>query len=139
MTRLQVIDTERCVGCQLCMYACQRRFGKGGIGSAAIFVRSRGGMGRGFRVVVCRACSDPPCAAVCPVDALRIRKGGGVILQPNKCIGCGHCQEACTIGAIFWDDRANKPVICMHCGYCANFCPHGVIALVKEGSKDVIK
>jgi len=132
MSRLRVIDAERCVGCQICMFACHRRFGKGGLGKSAIFVRSRGGMSRGFMVVVCWACKEPPCAAVCPVDALKIRKEGGVILQPHKCIGCGNCKEACTLGAVFWNEDENKPVICIHCGYCAEYCPHGVIALVKE-------
>ncbi|HEC68116.1 MAG TPA: 4Fe-4S dicluster domain-containing protein, partial [Candidatus Desulfofervidus auxilii] len=41
-------------------------------------------------------------------------------------------KDACTIGAVFWNDDANKPAICIHCGYCAQYCPHGVIALVKE-------
>jgi len=119
------------------MFACQRRFGKGGLGKTAIFVRSRGGMSRGFTIVVCRACKEPPCAAVCPTDALKVRKNGGVVLQIERCIGCGNCKDACTIGAVFWDSSANKPVICLHCGYCAQYCPHGVIALVKERKSDV--
>jgi len=40
--RLAIVDGERCVG----------------------------GMERGFTVVVCRACNDPPCAKVCPTGAL---------------------------------------------------------------------
>jgi len=137
MALLRVIDPERCVGCQLCMFACHRRFGEGGLGKATIFVRSRGGVSRGFAIIVCRACKEPPCAAVCPTDALKIRKKGGVILQSHKCIGCGNCKDACTIGAVFWNDDANKPAICIHCGYCAQYCPHGVIALVKEEKIDV--
>ncbi len=137
MKRLKVIDQDRCVGCELCMFACQRRFGEGGFGKSTIFVHSRGGMSRGFTVVVCRACEDPPCALVCPTDALQVRKGGGVILQSHKCIGCGNCRDACTIGAVFWDEEANKPAICIHCGYCAKYCPHGVIALVEKKKLDV--
>lgn len=137
MARLHVVDLERCVGCQLCMFACHRRFGGGGLGRSAIFVRSRGGMSRGFTVIVCRACEDPPCAAVCPVDALQLGKKGGVVLQPQKCIGCGNCKDACTIGAVFWDEDANKPVICIHCGYCTKYCPHGVIALLDKEQVDV--
>ena len=86
-------------------------------------------------VVVCRACADPPCARVCPTDALVRREGGGVKLLEDKCIGCGNCREACIIGAVFWDDEINKPMICVHCGICAKYCPHGVLAL--EERKEV--
>ncbi len=127
--RLVVADSERCVGCETCMFACSRRQGEAGLASSCMGVRSVGGMERGFIVVVCRACPDPPCMRVCPTDALRARRGGGVLLDADKCTGCGLCCEACAIGAIFWDDEINKPMICNHCGYCARFCPHMVLKL----------
>jgi len=114
------------------MFACTRRFGEGGLSKSAIHVKSAGGFERGFVVIVCRACEDPPCARVCPTDALRLRVGGGVVLRKEKCIGCGNCVNACVVGAIFWDDESNKPVICIHCGYCASFCPYGVIKLERQ-------
>jgi len=129
--RLEVIDTERCVGCQSCMFACTRRQGEGGLSKTCIGVRSIGGMERGFKVIVCRACEDPPCARVCPTEALVPRTGGGVCLDPAKCTGCGNCRDACILGAVFWDDENNKPMICVHCGYCAQFCPHKVLELEK--------
>lgn len=127
--RLSVVDSERCTGCQICMFACTRRLGVGGMGGTAIGIRSLGGMERGLSVVVCRACSDPPCAKVCPEEALNLRKGGGVLLNPAKCTGCGLCRRACIVNAVFWDDTTNKPIICVHCGYCAKYCPHGVLRL----------
>lgn len=130
-TRLAVVDSERCVGCQSCMFACVRRHEEGGLADARITVRSAGGIERGFVVIVCRACSDPQCMKVCPAEALRRRKGGGVILSANKCLGCGLCVEACPLGAVFWDEDANKPAICVHCGFCAEHCPHEVLALEK--------
>jgi Fe-S-cluster-containing dehydrogenase component len=133
--RLQVIDTERCVGCQGCMFACVRRFGQGGLSKSSIAVRSIGGMERGFKVIVCRACDDPPCARVCPTDALTPRPGGGVRLDTKACIGCGHCAQACIIGAVQWDDETNKPMICVHCGYCTRYCPYGVLG-VNKGEAD---
>lgn len=111
------------------MFACARRFGNGGLLKSAIHIRSLGGFERGFSVIVCRACIDPPCAKPCPTEALVPRKGGGVIFYANKCIGCGACVDACPIGAVFWDASINKPIICVYCGYCVDFCPHGVIAL----------
>jgi Fe-S-cluster-containing dehydrogenase component len=111
------------------MFACNRRYGSGGLGKSAILVRSSGGIENGFIVIVCRACKDPPCFKACPVGALSLREGGGVILDTRKCIGCGRCKEACAIGAIQWDGENNKPDICVHCGYCVQYCPHEVLRL----------
>ena len=133
--RLEVLDTDRCVGCQGCMFACSRRWGTAGLNRSCIGIRSAGGMEKGFVVVVCRACEDPPCARVCPVDALSLRKGGGVTLKNEKCIGCGFCRDACIIGAVYWDEEINKPMICVHCGVCARYCPHAVLSLDK--GKDI--
>lgn len=130
--RLSVVDTERCVGCQSCMFACVRRQNEAGLAKSCISVKSAGGMERGFVVVVCRACEEPPCAKVCPTKALSLRKGGGVILNPKKCIGCHYCQKACLINAIFWDEETNKPMICAHCSICTKYCPHGVLKIEKQ-------
>jgi Fe-S-cluster-containing dehydrogenase component len=129
--RLAVVDPDKCVGCQCCMFACARK-DEPGLAKACIGVCSVGGMERGFTVIVCRACPDPPCARVCPTEALVPRPGGGVRLAPERCIGCGHCRDACLIGAVFWDDAAGKPMICCHCGICAKYCPYGVLAIEKR-------
>ena len=127
--RLSVADIDRCIGCQACMFACARRLGVGGIEGSCIGIHSAGGFERGFVVVVCRACADPPCARVCPTDALVPRDGGGVRLSDELCIGCGNCVHACPFGAVFWDLEQSKPQICVYCGYCARYCAYDVITL----------
>ena len=127
--RLAIVDVDRCVGCQCCMFACTRRHGEAGLGRSAIYVRSAGGVERGYVVIVCRACQDPPCAKACPVGALSLRPGGGVIVNYDACLGCGRCRDACPFGAVRWDPELDKPIICVHCGYCAEHCPHSVLKL----------
>ena len=132
MVRLLVSDMDRCVGCQLCMFACSRRFGNGGLAKSAILVKSTGGFERGFVIIACRACTNPPCYKVCPTDALSLRDGGGVILDSRKCIGCKLCVNACSLRTIFWDDELNKPNICVHCGYCVDYCPYDILSLKRD-------
>ena len=134
--RLSYVDIDRCVGCQSCMFACARRQGEGGLVGSCIGVRSAGGMEKGFIVVVCRACIEPPCVRVCPTDALTPRSGGGVHLRHELCIGCGNCVEACPMGAVFWDPAQSKPQICVYCGACVPYCPYDVLIMeeVEEAS-----
>lgn len=129
--KLKVIDSQRCVGCQLCMFACSRRGGDAGLSNSSIGVMSAGGMSKGFKVIVCRCCEDAPCVRACPVGALSQKPTGGVRLLAERCIGCGSCRQACIIGAVFWNGETGKPLICIQCGLCAKYCPHGVLELEK--------
>jgi Fe-S-cluster-containing hydrogenase component 2 len=109
--------------------ACAReRFNTLSIDQSAIRVKAAGQTAY-YAVVVCRGCKDPVCLRACPTNALRIRKGGGVILDPSKCDSCGSCEKACIIGAIKLDEKSGIPIICIHCGKCVPFCPHGILEM----------
>jgi len=124
----RVVNMERCIGCNLCAYACARiNRGTVSLDEAAITVKPAGGSEGSHTVILCRACAEPPCAEACPTGALLPRKGGGIRLKKDLCDSCGACVDACIIGAIHLDSGEKKPVFCIHCGACIEFCPHQVL------------
>ncbi|MFZ0451639.1 MAG: 4Fe-4S dicluster domain-containing protein, partial [Desulfatiglandaceae bacterium] len=70
-----------------------------------------------FRVNTCRHCDDPDCVGVCPEGAVRKRGDGIVVLDEQKCTGCGLCIDECPHDAISFDDDrgvARKCNLCYH-------------------------
>jgi Fe-S-cluster-containing dehydrogenase component len=47
----------------------------------------------------CMQCENPPCTWVCPVSATYRTEDGIVLVDENRCIGCGYCIVACPYGA----------------------------------------
>lgn len=129
---LRAIQMDKCIACGSCMMTCARtRYQSISLDRSAIRIRTAGGF-RGNPVAdVCLGCIEPPCAEVCPSGALRKRKGGGVLVNRERCIGCNQCTGACSVRGIRYDDSLGYPVVCVHCGNCAKFCPHGCLELVE--------
>ncbi len=48
---------------------------------------------------LCMQCENPPCTWVCPVSATYRTEDGIVLVDENRCIGCGYCIVACPYGA----------------------------------------
>ncbi len=131
MKVLRTPHMERCIGCYSCSLACARSVYKSlSWKRAGIQIRSSGGISTGFEAGVCLACDPAPCAAACPTDALRQRKGGGVIFREKLCINCGECAKACPVDAIYFDPEWSTPVLCIHCGRCVSFCPHDCLEMM---------
>jgi len=99
------------------------------LAKSAIKVRTTGGMDSSYIAIVCLGCLEPACMEVCLSDALELRNGGGVLLAPEKCIGCRQCETACIMRAVNFDVETKKPIICRHCGICARFCPHDCLTM----------
>jgi Fe-S-cluster-containing dehydrogenase component len=116
------VAEELCWGCRTCEVACKQE-NRAPDGVRLIAVREDGPRildGRPeflFRVSVCRHCEAPPCAEVCPAEAIRRRPDGIVVLDAGLCSGCGGCLEACPYEAIGFDAQkavARKCNLCHH-------------------------
>ena len=66
---------------------------------------------------LCNLCHHSPCAQVCPVGATFDAPDGTVLVDPNYCIGCGFCIQACPYGCRFLNPftrTAEKCTLCYH-------------------------
>jgi len=123
---------SKCLGCFTCMNVCAAfNYRNHSLIKSSIKVRTTGGMSSRYIAIVCIGCKQPACREVCPSDALELREGGGVLLIPEKCIGCRLCETNCVMRAVNFDEETRKPIICRHCGVCASFCPHDCLQMVE--------
>jgi formate dehydrogenase iron-sulfur subunit len=58
---------------------------------------------RASMVYHCMHCNHPDCLSACPVGAYHKREDGPVIYNPDKCIGCRYCMNACPFGVPHFD------------------------------------
>jgi tetrathionate reductase subunit B len=59
---------------------------------------------------LCMQCENPPCVSVCPVGATYRTADGVVLVDQQRCIGCGYCVVACPYGARYLvPDGATTP------------------------------
>jgi len=120
MTQLAlVIDLNVCVGCHACVTSCKQWNTSGPAGSmtdtnpyGADPIGTFFNRVQTFEVGTfpntetvhfpksCLHCEDAPCVPVCPTGASHKRAEDGIVLVDyEKCIGCGYCSWACPYGA----------------------------------------
>jgi Fe-S-cluster-containing dehydrogenase component len=127
-----VVDTNRCIGCGLCVVACKDEndvpddpeYTRTWVerhtltADGVVHVDSPDGGMYGFepglapatvdgsavtdvRFVprLCMQCEASPCTVVCPVGATYRTADGVILVDEDRCIGCGYCVVACPYGA----------------------------------------
>jgi anaerobic dimethyl sulfoxide reductase subunit B (iron-sulfur subunit) len=96
--------------------------------------------------IACNHCVHPKCAGVCPVDAYEVRSDGIVLLNTQKCIGCGYCAWACPYDAPQVDKYAGFMTKCNLCydnldvglpPACVTACPLRCLDLVESSDQEI--
>ena len=144
-----VVDTVRCIGCDTCAVACKtennlpddvwwnRVWTVGGAESHTPSpTQPRPTMW--FLTVACQHCENTPCVPVCPTGATYKREEDGIVLiDYEKCIGCGACVEACPYDGVRvrnadeisyanpfphggFDVQAQQPATVSKCTFCSH-------------------
>ncbi len=101
----RLIDTKRCMGCRACLSACavENHFTPDAPWNVMIeqevgaFPKVR----KTFTTMNCMHCEKPSCKSACDaIGAKAISKNayGAVLIDYDKCIGCGHCAAVCPYG-----------------------------------------
>ncbi len=120
MRYAMAVDTLKCVGCSDCVVACQTENNvplgycrdwvvenvSGTYPRVEIEIRSER----------CNHCDNAPCVRCCPTGASHIVEGGIVMVNPNKCIGCGACIQSCPYDARYShpEGYVDKCTFCLH-------------------------
>jgi anaerobic carbon-monoxide dehydrogenase iron sulfur subunit len=129
------VDPDKCVGCRICEYVCSMEKEK-------VFNPTKSRI-RAIRIypdinasLACRLCEDSPCVAACPRKALeQSEENGTIMVNKDKCNGCGWCIEACDFGSITLDSEKKIVKVCDLCNgkpKCVEWCPEEALQLTNR-------
>jgi MinD superfamily P-loop ATPase len=102
--------------------------GKGGTGKTSI-VGSFAALARNKVLVDCDVDAADLHLLLQPVirEKNDFRSGKTAMINDDKCIQCGLCQELCRFKAI--TNYKVNPILCEGCGFCFHICPAGAITM----------
>lgn len=151
-TATMLIDLNRCTRCDDCVRACSLAHS-----NQPRFIRQGRKSGRYLVANACMHCSDPVCLIGCPTAAIyREPRGGHVVINEQKCIGCQICAKNCPYqniimvkirnnkGSLIIDEQSSQPILkatkCDYCSeqivspVCENACPHDALKRINMHS-----
>lgn len=184
-----LIDLGKCTGCTACSVACKTendvRLGTFRNGVRSAESGQYPDTARNFVPWLCNQCAKPPCIEKCPTEALRAeltfpsgakaeywaratyqRPDGLVLVDQDRCVGCGNCVTDCPYGARYLDrvkpagadpatvglditdpKAVDKCTMCVHrlengvVPACVNTCPPGarMIGNLNDPDSDISK
>jgi Fe-S-cluster-containing hydrogenase component 2 len=67
----------------------------------------------------------------CPLNIIKREKTGAIVVDEEKCVGCGLCVQSCPYGAITVDPITKRALKCDLCNgdpECVKHCPGGALS-----------
>jgi carbon-monoxide dehydrogenase iron sulfur subunit len=145
MRRVLVACYDVCTGCRTCELVCsyEKEHGYNPRFARLHIVTSRDGLWND--VIVCAQCENPACLRVCPPKAIKRDDALGVILvDPERCSGCGLCTSYChrQIIKLYPAAEGSKAYKCDLCGGrapCVAACPTAALHLVELEGQNAVR
>ncbi len=125
--KIIVCDIEKCNGCGICEYVCSVTKEK--------VINPKKSRIRVLRIepflniaLACRKCEKPTCERACPKKAVKVLSDGSIVIDKDKCDGCGWCIETCEFGAMRLHLENRIVFACDFCNdlggpQCVEYCP----------------
>lgn len=114
-----IIDLAQCIGCGACTVACKMENGvpltKFNTWVESWDAGTYPNVARANLPKLCNHCTEAPCLAGCPVEATYAEVGGAIVIDKEKCIGCGNCVSACPYGTRYLDEDTKLAGKCTYC------------------------
>lgn len=136
--KLVAVNPDRCTGCRICELICSLEHNKV-LNPARSRIRVVNIHPNIITALTCRLCEDPPCVTACPRDALKQSlKTGLIVVDDEKCDGCGWCIEACDFGAVVLNPNKKVVEMCDLCEErekgpaCIEWCPEEALELTSK-------
>lgn len=105
---VMVIDLAKCRNARKCIEACQgaHHLRPYEYHINTLIMQESASTAPYYMPKPCQHCDNPPCVAVCPVDATFKRQDGIVLIDNERCIGCRFCVAACPYSArmFHWEE-----------------------------------
>jgi tetrathionate reductase subunit B len=118
---VMVVDVGRCIGCQACTVSCimENRPPENNFRTfvSTYEVEQSGRVDAYMLPRLCNHCDAPPCVPVCPVGATYKTKDGQVLVNGDRCVGCGYCVQACPYDARFINSETRTADKCTFCSH----------------------
>ncbi|WP_040206836.1 4Fe-4S dicluster domain-containing protein [Neobacillus jeddahensis] len=126
---VKLVDVTKCDGCRACMVACKNwndlpaepeefsgtvqshKKTTADTWNVLQYIEHENGKGDLeylFRHSSCFHCTDAACEKVCPENAISYSKFGTVVIDHDKCVGCGYCVQNCPFEVISLKEYKDK-------------------------------